>query len=130
MATMKVYTLGNHGFISAEVRDALGLPPHTRQARVLIAEETKAAAIRAVEAARSRRAAISLPTRSDPEFRVATGNDVDALRAAGLLDGPRVLVVGSVASGSPVVQVGEYTVRRIGVLVRDGAGARFVAEEG
>lgn len=92
-------------------------------------KETKSAAIRALEQTRQRRAAVACPTKSDSEFRVANGADVDVLRAAGLLDGPRVLVLPSARQGGPVVQVGEYTVRRIGRIEVDGANRWYVPEE-
>lgn len=56
---------------------------------------------------------------SDPEFRVATGNDVDALQAAGLLDEPGILVTPLTAWRCPVVRIDEDGVRRVGTL--DGA---------
>lgn len=132
MARLKVFSLGNNGFIGSAVRDALGEPRHIRQAAVLVVAATKAAAIEVIERARSNPAGayVALPTRSDPEFRVAAGNDVAALRAAGLLDTPTVLVTSNSGGPAAVVQVGTGGVRRIGTLRRSGGGFTFVAEEG
>lgn len=85
---MKVYCLGNHGFVSALVRDALGLPSHVRQARVLVSARSKADAFR-VLAERG----MGPGSVRDPEFRVASGNDLDALAPSGLLNAPAVYAV-------------------------------------
>jgi hypothetical protein len=125
MAKLKVYTLGNNGFVGDAVRKAISQPEHVRQARMLISARTKADAIRLLEERRNRDnlaagAYTSVPAPSDPEFRQATGNDVNALRAAGLLAEPDVLVL-SLNGGrrGPVARVGMDGVRRLGVLDGD-----------
>lgn len=125
MAKMKAYTLGNHGFISSEVRDALGLPRHIRQASVLLVAATKTAAVQ-VAAERGIRAEAR-----DPEFRVTDGPQVRALAEAGLLNEPGVLVTPGVGSGgnSGVVRVdpGAPPVL-VGRFDGYGTDARFVPE--
>lgn len=97
-----MFTLGNGGFVRPEIITALGLPRHVRQARVLIAAENKGRARTLVVEA------LDLPiSPSNPEFRQAMGNDVDALSAAGLLDAVSIYVLPLLLSGrsQPVVQV-------------------------
>lgn len=123
---IKVFTLGNHGFISREVGDALGLPSHVRQAQVLAVAATKAAAAQ-VLAERGH----PYQNPRDPEFRQAIGQDVDALADAGLFDEPAVYVTQLLTrTGAPVVvMLPGGAPRRIGHLSR-GAGEpyMFVAE--
>lgn len=119
MDKLKVFGLGNHGFVGAAVLRALGEPPHVRQARVLIVAPNKAAAIEVAERCRSAEARVALPSKSDPEFRLATGRDVDALRAAGMCDEPGILVLPLTSWRSPVVRVDADGVRRVGTLDGD-----------
>ncbi|MEU0078487.1 hypothetical protein ABZY58_11375 [Micromonospora tulbaghiae] len=127
MARMKVFSLGVHGFIGNDVRDALGAPSHIRQARVLAVAPTKAAAVH-VYAEHGFRGVRP----SDSEFRVAMGNDVDALAEAGLLNEPGVWVLPSAIGGGDTVvrmQPGGAP-QRAGRLDRDGRNrAVFVPEE-
>lgn len=117
MAKLKAYTLGIHGFVAPVVGDLLGEPAHVRQASVLVVAETKRAAVGVAARARG----VPTPSLSDPEFRVATGNDVDALAAAGMLDEPTVLVTKLTASSSPVVQVGPDGPTVVGEIKPDGS---------
>jgi hypothetical protein len=114
MAPLKVFTLGNNGFIAREIADALGFPQHVRQARVLVFAASKRAAHDLLN---------GLPgcpsvSYADPEFRQATGVDVDAIRGSGYgLGRPMVLVLPMTASyGAPVVEVDDSGPRRIGRL--------------
>lgn len=133
VAKMKVFSLGNHGFIGREACDALDLPQHVRQARVLLIAASKAAAVRMCEDIRAHSpngVPISLPTLSDPEFRLATGNDVEALREAGLLDEPGVFVMPMLSRpGDAVVRVDTNGVRVIGTLGGERNKRTFVAAD-
>lgn len=96
---LKVFTLGIYGFIDQTIGEALNLPRHIRQARVLVAAPTKAEAARVLGERGFRDVGIR-----QPEFRLAMGNDLDAYQAAGLLNEPVVLVAPSnTRSGDPVV---------------------------
>ncbi|MFI2663320.1 hypothetical protein [Micromonospora carbonacea] len=126
MAKLKTYTLGNQGFINNHVRDALGLPSHIRQARVIAVAATKAAAVQVL-------ADHGFPNHSirDSEFRQGMGNDIDALEAAGQIAAPGVLVTSMSFGGSlPVVRMQSGGVPvRIGRLVAlDGFRYRFEVE--
>jgi hypothetical protein len=97
---MKVYALGNDGFVSSAVCDAIGDKPWTRQARVLIIAASKAAAVR-IAAERG----MDVSPHSG-EFRQASGNDVDALRVAGFCEEPAVLVTSTKLGGDlPVARL-------------------------
>lgn len=98
MAKLKTYTLGIHGFIDATTRDSLGVAPHIRQARVIAVATTKAHAVQVY-------AEHGFPNVNprDSEFRVAMGNDLDALTAAGELAEPGVWVLPGTGSLSDVV---------------------------
>lgn len=113
MAKLKVYTLGINGFIRSEINEALGVEPHIRQASVYAVATTKAHAVQVY-------AEYGFPNVNmrDSEFRVAGGNDLDALAAAGLLTGPSVWVMPMLSRpGSWVVrmQLGGVP-RRVGRL--------------
>lgn len=96
---LKVFSLGIHGFINREVGDALGLPAHVRQARVLVAAATKADAVQVL----AEHGFPNHPLR-DPEFRVSMGDDTDALTAAGVIAAPGVWVTTLMSRpGDPVV---------------------------
>lgn len=126
MPRLKTYTLGVHGFIRSDVNEPLGVAPHIRQARVLAVATTKAHAVQVY-------AAHGFPniTPSDSEFRVAMGNDLDALAEAGLLTEPSVWVLPSNFGGSRAVvrmQPGGVP-QRVGRLERgDGHRSVYVPE--
>lgn len=124
---LKVYTLGVNGFISPQIRDALGLPSHIVQARVLAVAATKAEAARILD----ERGFRHVSTR-DSEFRVTAGNDVAALTAAGQLAEPGVWVTpmtGTGGSGVVTVQAGGVP-QRIGRLEpAPGYRYTFIPEE-
>jgi hypothetical protein len=98
---MKVFTLGNSGFIGPQMAEALGLPRHTSQARVLVAAANKTAAHRLVGEG------LGIPlSMSSQDFRLAMGNDLDALLRAGLLTTASIYVMPMLArAGSPVIEV-------------------------
>lgn len=110
---LKVFSLGNGGFIDTATQETLELPSHVRQAQVLAIAATKAAAVQVLAERGFRRVSAR-----DPEFRQAMGNDVDALRDAGLFDEPRVLVTPLIArDGDPVaVMLLDGVPQRIGRL--------------
>lgn len=127
MAFLKVYTLGINGFIRSGVNDALGIPSHIRQATVLAVATTKAHAVQVY-------AEHGFPgvRPSDSEFRVAMGNDLDALAAAGLLTEPGVWVIPMLGwDGKGVVRMlPGGAPRRVGRLDRgEGNRSVFVPEE-
>src|SRR5688500_12891173 len=109
MSRLKIYTLGYHGFVSRDVRDALTLPRHIRQASVLIAATSKQAAIDLCQ----QTSHVHAPTLSDPEFRRTSGDDVDALATAGVFADPVVVVKELTRVGGPVVAVSASGVHRI-----------------
>lgn len=85
---MRVFRLTLNGVIaSGRVAALIQVPRYQRQVDVLVVAPSKAAAYGLASAMPD----ISVPSRSDPDFRLATGNEVDALAAAGQLDHERVL---------------------------------------
>ena len=106
MPTLKAYTLGNNGFISSDVLDALGLPGHIRQASVMVFAHTKAEAIRVLGAHHEQRAIRFTPKPSDPEFRQATGPWVDAFLGSWIQE-PTIVVTPMIAAGevTPVARI-------------------------
>ncbi len=117
MPALKVYGLGNNGFVSREIADALGMTGSHRQASVLIVAASKRAAIELAEATKG----IYAPTMSDPEFRVASGIDVDALAEAGMLAEPQILATESFArAGSPAVRLTADGFHVVGEFAGDG----------
>jgi hypothetical protein len=101
MPNLKAYTLGNNGFISADVLDTLGLPDHTRQASVMVFAASKADAIRTLEAHSQQRAIRYTPKLSDPEFRMTTSPWADAFLDS-WIDEPTIVV-------KPMITTGEVT---------------------
>ncbi|MFG3710991.1 hypothetical protein [Micromonospora sp. NPDC047730] len=112
---MKTYRLYG-AFLTRTVAEAIGAPAHVNQGDVIIVADTKHSAL---EMALGRKI---MATMRDPNFRVAHGNDVDALRAAQMLERPTVLAHGSPAYGYVVDIAADGTARRIGRL----AGGVFV----
>lgn len=124
---LKVFTLGIHGFIRAEVNTALGLAPHIRQARVLAVATTKAHAMQVYG-----EHGFPIVTQSDSEFRLTSGNDINALTEAGLLTEPSVWVLPSNFGGSRAVvrmQPGGEP-QRVGHLEDEGRRLVYVPEQG
>ncbi|MGA3562666.1 hypothetical protein [Melissospora conviva] len=122
---MKTYTLGNHGFINSYIRDALNLPSHICQAEILVVAATKADAAQVLDDQ-----GFFGHNPRDPEFRVASGNDVDALDAAGLLGEPAVYVttlIGRPGDWVVRVQSGGVPVRVGRLMAADGYGRVFEA---
>lgn len=112
---MKVFTTGIYGMVSPAAARALGLPSGRNQARVLIAARNK---VLAHQLLTERHLEVSM---SNPEFRLATGTDVDLLDRAGMLDQPGVLAVNQVTANSPVVRVGpDHTATLIGHFKNGG----------
>jgi hypothetical protein len=97
---VKAYTLGVNGFVSRRVLEALGEPPHRRQATAVIIAKTKAAACALAESVGIR------ANPRDPETRVADGWPIaDKIRAyAGNEPGVFVLPLDR-TSDSPIVEV-------------------------
>lgn len=108
---MKIFTTGTASWLPTTVQEALGLPSHVRQGRVLVSAQSKVTAFLMLT---DRRMAPHSPR--DSEFRQAMGNDVNALSAAGLFDKPVVLAT-TMLGGGPVAQVGTDGVTVIGKLV-------------
>jgi len=129
---MKTYTLGNHGTIGPVIRDALDLPSHIFHAKILAVAATKTAAAHLLDAH-----GCGMHSPRDPEFRVASGNIVDALDAAGLLNEPAVYALDTpgllnepaVHATRTMPRPGEWVVRVLpgGVPVRVG---RLMAADG
>ncbi len=114
--------------VPTDVWPLLGMPTHRRQAQVLVVAPSKAAAHGLADGIRG----LNAPARSDPDFRLASGNEVDALAAAGQLDEPRVLAYDGDSNDVPVVGV-SYAGRHrvVGRLVRVGhVGFRFDPADG
>lgn len=117
---IKVYTVDLiDSSVSTEVAQLAGLPPHRHQANIFLAADSKAAAIRLVE---------KLPERWVGDLRIgrlrlASGNDVDALTAAGLFKEPTIIVTAGVGKGGdlPVVRVTDLGPDVFGSLVRGPA---------
>jgi hypothetical protein len=86
---MKIFTTGLHAPLPRRILTDLGLPPHVQQGRVLTTATTKAAAYQLL----AERDMAPGSIRADG-FRRASGDDVDALTRAGLLDAPVVLAMG------------------------------------
>lgn len=106
--------------VSAEVAQLVGLPPHRHQAEIYVSADTKSAAVNLVG---------SLPTRWAGDvpawrLRMGMGNDLDALTAAGLFNGPAILVVAAHGGDRPVVQVTNDGPAVIGQLFREHNGGR------
>lgn len=97
---MKFYDLGNLGFVTMPIADILGLSKHHRQTRVLVYARSKAAAF-ALLGERS----MAPGHVGDPNFRVAMGNDVDALAAGGLTEAPAVYALTRLSGIGPVVRI-------------------------
>ncbi len=120
---MRVFRLSLNGVsVPRAVEALLGFTGNRNQADVLVVAPSKAAAWGLANGMPS----LGVPSLSDPEFRLAMGNDVDALAAAGQLDRPRVLAYHPDRQ-DVVVEVhadGRHLV--VGRFVRVGAyGCRF-----
>jgi hypothetical protein len=114
MAGLKVYTVQLcDAFVRREITAALGMAAHQRQARVLIVASTKAAG---AEVARPGMGFVA-----PGDLRVATGNDVDAMQAAGVFDRPRLYARRAHGTG-PVVAVDDSGPEVVGRL-EDSAGS-------
>ncbi|MFY1595527.1 hypothetical protein [Micromonospora sp. WMMD737] len=126
MARLKTYTAGINTHVHRDIFNLLEQPDHIRQARVLIVATTKAAAIAFPASIGSRW--VGTPYAS--EVRVASGSDVDALAAAGLLDAPAVFVMPNGGfPGTGVVRVdADGFVKRVGRMVRTNGVAEFEPE--
>ncbi len=109
MAKLKVYTLGNNGFVGPAVIAAIGDRPHIRQASVNIVATSKAEAVRVAEAV-----GVQMWP-SSAEFRQAEStNWTDSLLE--WADRPMVLAKSMHnRPGNPVVEiVSREEVRRVG----------------
>lgn len=124
---LKTYTLGNNGFVSSDVEDALGLPRHRSQANVLIAAATKKAAVELAEQTPH----IRTPSLGDSEFRQATGWRIDALTAAGLCDQPGIFVAPHLGRAADLVaMVDGDRVKLVGRFVGEFRNGTFEPVEG
>lgn len=114
MKQLKIYTPGPRHFVTVEIARAIGLPKHRQQADVYVAAYTKAEAFRFLAALDLAPSSVS-----DKEFRVATGNRVDALVAASALSqAGAVAVTRPMGTNSPVVWVDETGCVQFGEFVR------------
>jgi hypothetical protein len=87
MTTLKVFLLGHNCSVYGPIKELLGMTGVYNQATILVVAPSKAAAFGLASAMPN----MSTPSRTDPEFRMAAGSDVDALAAAGQLATERVL---------------------------------------
>lgn len=122
---LKVFRLTLNGVgVPTAVRDLLGLRVSRNQAQVLVVAPSKAAAFGLASAMYG----LGVPARSDPDFRQATGNDVEALEAAGQLTEPRVLAYDGDSYPAAVAEIrADRQHRVIGQLARV-EGFRFQFE--
>lgn len=97
-APLKVFRLGHNCAVYGPLKAMLGMTGFHNQANILVVAPSKAAAFGLASAMPN----MDTPRRTDPDFRIATGNDVDALAAAGQLDSQRVLVFHPHRPGSVV----------------------------
>jgi hypothetical protein len=98
---LKIYTTGSRHFVSPEVSQALGLPPHRHQAEVFVAAYTKAEAFRYLTEVK-----LAPMTVNNADFRVASGRTVDALVAADALPkAGAIAAVGQHGMNTPAVWV-------------------------
>lgn len=98
---LRLYTLESAStFPPNHALALMGMPPHVRQGRVVVAAESKAAAAAALNGTRW---GIAGPR----ALRLAMGNDIDTVAVAGLLsESGTVLVWASqVGTGAPIVRV-------------------------
>lgn len=96
--SIKVFALGNHGFVSPAVLRLLDAEPWQRQQRVLVSAPSRAHAIALVGTI-----GIWLSAR-DPELARANGaDDVEALLDAAFFDSHALCVVRMTVTASPVV---------------------------
>ncbi len=91
MSKLKAYTLGNNGFVSSDVLDALGLPDHIRQASVMVFASSKADAIQTIKDRNQQRAIRFIPKLTDSEFRTVDGPHADAFLGS-WIDEPAIVV--------------------------------------
>jgi len=118
MAGLKVYTVQLcDAFVRREITAALGMAAHHRQARVLIVASTKAAG---AEVAR-----LGMGFVAPGDLRVAMGNDVDAMQAAGVFDRPRLYVHRPHQTG-PVVVVDDSGPEVVGQLEDHDGSVTYV----
>ncbi len=118
MAALKVYGVGNDGFVSPAVIAALGLPRHIRQVSVSLIAASKAEAVRVAESVGFRLSPHSA------DFRVERSPWADSLLAH--FDTPVVVVtamVGNPGNGAILQLVGRDETVRIGAVGRDGRGS-------
>ncbi|MET8278328.1 hypothetical protein [Micromonospora sp. NPDC005174] len=122
MSKLKTYAVGINTHVHSDIFAMLDQPSHIRQARVLVVAPTKAAAISYPSTVPGRW--VGTPFTS--EVRVASGNDVDALAVAGVLDTPAVFVIPHGGwSGNGVVRVDENGPKLIGHFNRADGTVQF-----
>lgn len=115
MAKLKAYTLGVNGIVGRHILDALGEPPHRRQATIVIVAGSKVSACDLANA-------VGIDARHrDPETRMVNGWPIadQLLEFAGGTPGVFALPLDH-SAGSTVVEVhGDGAVRAVG-RVREG----------
>ncbi|MEV1013818.1 hypothetical protein AB0I89_23995 [Micromonospora sp. NPDC049801] len=122
MAKLKTYAIGINTHVHSDIFAMLDQPNHIRQARVLVVAPNKAAAINYPSTLPGRW--VGTPYTS--EVRVASGNDVDALAVAGVLDAPAAFVIPHTGwPGSGVVRVDADGPKLIGHLNRANGTVQF-----
>lgn len=100
---MKVYAVSpTSGVASPAIVAAVGLPPHRRQVRLIIAARSKAEAFRMLSARK-----VGPDSVRDPELAAGMGDDVDLLASVDLLSAPVVYAVEGVGVLGEVVRVEE-----------------------
>jgi hypothetical protein len=100
---MKVYAVSpTAGSATPAIVAAVGLPPHRRQVRFIIAARSKAEAFRMLSARK-----VGPDSVRDPELAVGMGDDVDLLASVDLLSAPVVYAVEGTGVIGEVVRVEE-----------------------
>jgi hypothetical protein len=106
---MKIYTLGAHGIVPDGVAGELGLTGAHRQAEVLIAAPSKVKAFAALTSLWLAPSSIH-----DPEFRIASGDLVDALVAGdGAFRPGKATIVHRTRNVGPVLHLVDPTTYRV-----------------
>lgn len=112
---LKAYTLGPNGFISPDIRDALGLPRHIDQASVTPVAASKRAAAELLASTPG----LSYVPPGNPDFRISVSTADRVLAEAGLMDEAGILVTamtGHRGNNSVVRIATDGTITTVGYL--------------
>jgi hypothetical protein len=100
---LKIFTLGNSGFVRPEVAALVKRPEqsdfHARQQSVYVPATSRTAAARVAG-----QCGIQISA-SDKELRIASGDDLDALTSAGVFQAGHVYVLGQNSHFGPVAEL-------------------------